>query len=57
MKPDALELIETPYWGLVAHWDDRRKMAWAERAAIMQVDGGLSQEEAERRAYEIVLGL
>ena len=29
--------------------DDQRE-AWAERAAIMEVDGGLSREEAERLA-------
>jgi hypothetical protein len=29
--------------------------AWLERAAIMEIDGGLSKEEAERRAAEIIL--
>lgn len=27
--------------------------AWAERAAIMEYDGGLDRKEAERRASEI----
>ena len=30
--------------------------AWEERAAIMQFDGGLSQEEPERAAWELVRG-
>lgn len=32
------------------------KEAFEERAAIMEFDGGLSREEAERLAYEIVYG-
>lgn len=30
--------------------------AFEERAAIMEFDGGLSRQEAERLAYEIVYG-
>jgi hypothetical protein len=30
--------------------------AWEERAAIMQFDGGMSREEAERAAWELVSG-
>lgn len=40
-KPDLLALLER----------------FEERAAIMEYDGGLPREEAERRAWESVLGL
>lgn len=37
------------------NWTDEDwKEAFEERAAIMEYDGGLSREEAERRAREIV---
>jgi len=32
-----------------------QKEAYEERAAIMEYDGGLSREEAERLAYEEVM--
>ena len=40
-KPDLLALLER----------------FEERAAIIEFDGGFSREEAERRAWESVLGL
>lgn len=30
---------------------------WAERAAIREIDGGMSRDEAERKAYEDVIGI
>jgi hypothetical protein len=30
--------------------------AWQERAAIMEFDGGMTREEAEKAAMEIVMG-
>lgn len=35
--------------------DDQRE-AWEERAAIMEYDGGLTREVAERMARDIVFG-
>lgn len=36
--------------------EENLKEAFEERAAIMEFDGGLPREEAERLAYEIVYG-
>lgn len=36
--------------------DENLKEAFEERAAIMEYEGGLPREEAERLAYEIVYG-
>ena len=36
--------------------EENLKEAFEERAAIMEFDGGLSRQEAERLAYEIVYG-
>lgn len=35
-------------------WDDDTRALFAERAGIMEFDGGLPRAEAERRAREIV---
>jgi hypothetical protein len=43
-----IDLIKAQLW---PHYYD-----WAERAAIMEFDGGLSRAEAERQAYECVEG-
>ena len=40
--------------GILRHED--LKEALEERAAIMEFEGGLSRQEAERLAYEIVYG-
>ena len=36
--------------------DEESKMEFEERAAIMEYDGGLTRQEAERMAREIVNG-
>lgn len=42
-------------------WQDKREIPdemqeeFQERAAILEIDGGLSRSEAERRAYESVV--
>ena len=36
--------------------DEESKMEFEERAAIMEYDGGLMRQEAEKRAREIVNG-
>jgi hypothetical protein len=35
----------------VRTWPVHRRIEWEERAAIMQYDGGLSRERAEKLAY------
>ncbi len=39
------------WWHEVARWPEERRERWAERAAIMEVDGGLVRGEAERQAF------
>lgn len=40
----------------VAHWPDHQQELWAERAAIMAVDGELMPDEAEQHAFALVRG-
>jgi hypothetical protein len=42
---------ESRWWREVALWPDERRERLAERAAIMEVDGGLGRDEAERQAF------
>jgi DNA primase len=48
--------LQPPWWRELAHWPDDRREQWAERAVIMEIDGGLSREEAEQQAYLAVRG-
>jgi hypothetical protein len=38
------------WWREVACWPEEDREQWAERAAIMEVDGRLGRNEAERHA-------
>jgi hypothetical protein len=49
-------LTPSPYRDMTAKWATDRREAFEERAGIM-MDGGMSQEDAEREAYRIVMGL
>jgi hypothetical protein len=40
------------WWRELARWPEDRRELWAERAAIMEVEGGLSRDGAEREAFE-----
>ena len=40
------------WWREMARWPEGRQELWAERAAIIEVEGGLSRDEAERHAFE-----
>jgi DNA primase len=40
------------WWRELARWPEDRQEWWAERAAIMEVAGGLIRDEAEREAFE-----
>ena len=35
-------------------WPDKWRGMWDERAAIMEFDGGLTRDEADVAAYEII---
>jgi DNA primase len=45
---------EPLWWREVATWPEERQELWAERAAILEIDGGLPWDEAERQAFEAV---
>ncbi len=53
LSPEFAE-AKTPNQGVastdVSSWSDEWQFRFEERAAFMEVDGGLSREEAERRA-------
>ncbi len=40
----------------VKQWPYDKRMEWEERAAIMEYDGGLSRERAEKLAYARLMG-
>jgi Toprim-like len=43
------------WWRHLAGWPEDRQELWGERAAIMEVEGGLLRDEAERWAFELLL--
>ena len=46
--------MDPKWWREMARWLEDRKELWAERAAIMEVEGDLAREEAERHAFELL---
>jgi DNA primase len=44
--------IGPKWWRDLARWPEDQRELWAERAAIMEVEGGLSRDGAEREAFE-----
>lgn len=42
---------------LTGELDDDQKEAFEERAAIMEFDGGLSREDAEREAKKLIISV
>jgi hypothetical protein len=44
--------MDPKWWRDLARWPEERQELWAERAAIMEVEGGLLRDEAERQAFE-----
>jgi hypothetical protein len=44
------------WWREVARWPEERREQFAERAAVMEVDGGLVRDEAERQAFALLAG-
>ena len=49
-------LSPSAYRDLTAKWPKDRRELFEERSGIM-MDGGLLQEDAEREAYRILMGL
>jgi hypothetical protein len=48
---------QSRWWREVATWPEDRREQWAERVSLMELDGALSRDEAERHAYRLVVGL
>jgi hypothetical protein len=46
---------EPKWWREVATWPAVQREQWAERAAIMELDGGLVRREAEACAFDLVV--
>jgi hypothetical protein len=46
--------MDPKWWRELARWPEDHRELWAERAAIMEVEGGLSRDELERHAFELV---
>ena len=46
--------INPKWWRELARWSEGRRELWAERAAIMEVEGDLLRDEAEREAFELL---
>jgi DNA primase len=47
---------EPRWWRELTRWPKQRRELWAERAAIMEIDGGLLRNNAERAAFARVQG-
>jgi DNA primase len=47
---------EPRWWRELAGWPEQRRDLWAERAAIMEIDGALLRNDAERAAFARVQG-
>ena len=55
----AAERAERAAWlkrvlGPVSGWPEEWRAEWSERAAIMEFEGGLSRENAEKEATELL---
>jgi DNA primase len=48
--------MDPKWWRELAGWTEDQRELWGERAAIMEVDGALSRDEAERQAFELLRG-
>jgi hypothetical protein len=46
--------LEPKWWRNLARWPDARRELWAERAAIVEVQGALTRDEAEQEAYATI---
>jgi hypothetical protein len=48
---------EPKWWRELARWPEERQELWAERVAILEVEGGLVCDEAERQAFALLADL
>jgi Toprim domain-containing protein len=46
--------MDPKWWREVARWPEDRQELWAERASIIEYEGNLARDNAERQAFEIV---
>ncbi len=46
--------LQPKWWRELASWPDDRRERWEERAAVMEIEGGLSRDEAEREAVAVI---
>jgi hypothetical protein len=46
---------EPLWWRDVAHWPEDRRERWAERAAILEIAGGLARDAAEQQAFALLV--
>ncbi len=53
-SPEPSPLAPEPWRHALETWDAEARFVWEERGAIMQFDGGLSLEAAEKAAFEDV---
>jgi DNA primase len=45
---------EPRWWRELARWPKDRREQWAERASIIELDGGLTRDNAERQAFALL---
>jgi hypothetical protein len=45
--------LQPTWWREVATWPDDCREQWAERVCLMELDGGLTRDEAERQAFAL----
>ena len=51
--PEAVRRRPVASWrAVVDTWPEDWRFWWTERAAVMEIDGGLPREQAERAAYD-----
>jgi hypothetical protein len=46
--------MDPKWWREMARWPDHRQELCAERAAIMEYEGNLARDDAERHAFELL---
>jgi hypothetical protein len=46
--------MDPKWWRDLASWPEEQQELWAERSAIMEVEGGLSRDDAERQAFKLL---
>jgi hypothetical protein len=47
--------LEPTWWRDLAAWPDARRELWAERAAIMEIEAGMTRDEADKAAFAALI--